>query len=460
MGYEPQADISNTPTSIPILELRREVWKRAREDAHQFILKAQQRWAQSKKEGRTFKEGNQVWLEGRNLHLDQPSAKLAPKHHGPFIIKRVLSPITYQLTLPHQWKIHGVFHVDLLTPYIETNFHGPNYMRPPPDLIDGEEEYKVKSILRSWKYGRGRKIQYLVKWKGYPNSDNEWVNWDDMHADEVLEEFKRRQPEAVIHKRTIQTVAKDSSPTTLMSNNTSTIASASSHAQDLAEAVAHFPAVIPGSPDHSSASPITVFTHTPSPAGTPEQPITVFSCSPSPGTVPWLPLTVPSWDPSPYMLTDPHPTPEKGVGSVSVESWGERPDSPTPGTPEYNYDLTSPPLPNLPSSSTLVLVPHPKPWHAGTGCTNKCFDITYTLHHHDHLDPPSDKTNHWTSATLIEDQTLKSKRAWGYAMNYEPNPRWDLLGGEPLDPDDGNERLLYMISENLRDLTRGIQCGR
>jgi hypothetical protein len=201
MGYEPKADISNVPTSIPMLELRREVWKRAREDAHKFILQAQARWAQSKKEGRTFKEGDQVWLEGRNLHLDQPSAKLAPKRHGPFIIKRVLSPITYQLTLPHQWKIHDVFHVDLLTPYIETDFHGPNYTRPPPDLIDGEEEYEVENILKSRRYGRGRKVQYLVKWKGYTDSDNEWVNWDDMHADEALAEFKQRQPHAITHIR-------------------------------------------------------------------------------------------------------------------------------------------------------------------------------------------------------------------------------------------------------------------
>jgi hypothetical protein len=201
MGYEPKADISNVPTSIPMIELRREVWKRAREDAHKFILQAQARWAQSKKEGRTFKEGDQVWLEGRNLHLDQPSVKLAPKRHGPFIIKRVLSPITYQLTLPHQWKIHDVFHVDLLTPYIETDFHGPNYTRPPPDLIDGEEEYEVESILKSRRYGRGRKVQYLVKWKGYSDSDNEWVNWDDMHADKALAEFKQRQPHAVMHIR-------------------------------------------------------------------------------------------------------------------------------------------------------------------------------------------------------------------------------------------------------------------
>jgi hypothetical protein len=347
MGYEPRANISDEPTSIPMLELRREVWKRAREDAHKFILQAQARWAQSKKEGRTFKEGDQVWLEGRNLHLDQPSAKLAPKRHGPFIVKRVLSPITYQLTLPHQWKIHDMFHVDLLTPYIETNFHGPNYTRPPPDLIDGEEEYKVKSILKSRRYGQGRKVQYLVKWKGYADSDNEWVNWDDMHADNTLEEFKWRQPRAITHIR--RTIDEGKSRTHKMTSDafcaalpyTDTTTTITSHAQNLAEAVACFPAAVPGSPDHSSVSPITVFTRTLSPVGTPEQPIPVSSRSPSPGAVPWLPLMVPSCDPSPYMPTDPRPTPENGVDSVSVESWGERPGSPTPGTPDYNYDLTS-----------------------------------------------------------------------------------------------------------------------
>jgi hypothetical protein len=158
MGYEPQADISNTPTSLPILELRREVWKKAREDTHKFILQAQQRWVQSKKERWMFKAGDHVWLEGHNLHLDQPSAKLSPKCHGPFMITKVLSPITYQLKLPHQWKIHNVFHMDLLTPYIKTDFHSPNYTRLPPDLINGEEEYKVESILKSRWHGRGRKV--------------------------------------------------------------------------------------------------------------------------------------------------------------------------------------------------------------------------------------------------------------------------------------------------------------
>jgi hypothetical protein len=53
------------------------------------------------------------------------------------------------------WKIHDVFHVDLLTPYIETDFHSPNYTRPPPDLINEEEEYEVEQVLSSRHHGKG-----------------------------------------------------------------------------------------------------------------------------------------------------------------------------------------------------------------------------------------------------------------------------------------------------------------
>ena len=65
-------------------------------------------------------------------------------------------------------------------------------MKPPPDLINGEEEYEIEEVLQSRQYGRGRKVQYIVKWKGYPNLDNQWVDWDSLHADEALADFKRR----------------------------------------------------------------------------------------------------------------------------------------------------------------------------------------------------------------------------------------------------------------------------
>ena len=74
-------------------------------------------------------------------------------------------------------------------------------MRPPPDLINREEEYEVEEVLQSWKFGRGCKVQYLVRWKGYPESDNQWVDWDDLHTDEALADFKKKNPDAITHIR-------------------------------------------------------------------------------------------------------------------------------------------------------------------------------------------------------------------------------------------------------------------
>ena len=58
-----------------------------------------------------------------------------------------MSPVNYHLELPTQWHIHPVFHIDLLTKYNETPIHGINYQRPPPELIDGEEEYEVEKVI-------------------------------------------------------------------------------------------------------------------------------------------------------------------------------------------------------------------------------------------------------------------------------------------------------------------------
>ena len=103
-----------------------------------------------------------------------------------------MSPVNYRLKLPMQWSIHDVFHIDLLTPYRETDLHRSNYLRPAPDLVDNKEEYEVEKILDSRQFSRGRKKEYLIKWKGYPDSDNEWVNKRDVHAPEAIREFKNQ----------------------------------------------------------------------------------------------------------------------------------------------------------------------------------------------------------------------------------------------------------------------------
>jgi hypothetical protein len=169
------------------------------------MIKAQQGWERKKRTAPTFQTGDKVWLDGRNIKMFHPTAKLVPKRHGPFPIVRVLSPITYELRLPVQWKLHPVFHVDLLTPYRETEFHGTNYDKPPPDLIDGEEEYEVERIVASRRFGRGRKLQYLVKWKGYPDAENQWVAKEDVFAEDAIREFQGSNSDSRVHIRRVQT---------------------------------------------------------------------------------------------------------------------------------------------------------------------------------------------------------------------------------------------------------------
>ena len=111
-----------------------------------------------------------------------------------------MSDVNYRLELPTQWSIHSVFHTDLLTPYRETPTHGCNYQRPPPELVDREEEYEVEKILDQRQFGRRQKLQYLVKWKGYPNSENQWVDSTDVFADEVIREFQNSNPASPTHK--------------------------------------------------------------------------------------------------------------------------------------------------------------------------------------------------------------------------------------------------------------------
>jgi len=199
-GFNPQADWTDKPSPIPQVALRLDQFKRARQRAQELMVKAQKSWVKHKDTPK-YQEGDLVWLEGRHLRTNQPTAKLAPKRHGPFPIIQVMSPINYRLKLPTQWSIHDVFHIDLLTSYRETELHGSNYSRPAPDLIDNEEEYEVEKILDSRQFSRGRKRQYLIKWKGYPDSDNEWVDHKDVHAPEAIREFKSSKTASDRHIR-------------------------------------------------------------------------------------------------------------------------------------------------------------------------------------------------------------------------------------------------------------------
>ena len=298
------------------------------------MIKAQKRWAQRRTLEWTFKIGDQVWLEGWNLHLDCLSIKLSPKRHGPFKIKKVLSPIMYQLDLPIQWKIHDVFHIDLLTPYQEMDFNGPNFVPPPPNLIDGEEEYEIEEILDARWHRRGCKIQYLVKWKGYPESDNQWVNWDDLHTEGALEDFKKKQPNAPIHIRGAnQEDERTGLPMTSNANSTTSFAPSQEGLRLPPEIAEAFLSWQPNEPSSWTTPPGTEGANTPNlPCSNDSSPIrwdyyvpqmlictwtictTMQHTLPTPPPPPWTPRTPtatpqPTPSPAPHQSSSPTPTP-------------------------------------------------------------------------------------------------------------------------------------------------------
>jgi len=107
-----------------------------------------------------------------------------------------VSKVAYCLKLPPHWKIHDVFHASLLMSYKETNIHSPNFIKPPPDIIEGELEWEVEQILKERTFSRWKKKQYLIRWKGYSPAHDSWVSTNDLNAPELLAEFEQ-QPASI-----------------------------------------------------------------------------------------------------------------------------------------------------------------------------------------------------------------------------------------------------------------------
>ena len=193
MGYNPTSIPTAFPiTNIPATQERLLSLQKAREEANAAHELARQKMIERTTRGFTpFKINDKVWLESKNLKLRHESKKLAPKREGPFIVTEVLSPLNYRLSLPESWRIHPVFHASLLSPFKHTDIHGENFIRPPPDLIEEQPEYEVEAIISHRRSGKGR--AYLVKWKGYPTSENTWEPERNLYnTREMLNQYKTR----------------------------------------------------------------------------------------------------------------------------------------------------------------------------------------------------------------------------------------------------------------------------
>lgn len=192
----------DTPHSAPAAGevLRR--WEEALSTAKQHILKAQERqkkYADQHRRELTLQVGDRVLLSTENLRERMTGApKLLERYIGPYKVKRIISSTAYELDLPESMRMHPVFHIHLLRPYVNSSAAFPDrvpyHARPAPVVQSNETEpeWEVEAILN--KRTRGRKVFYLVKWKGYPMEEASWEPEDHLtNSQAVIREFEERE---------------------------------------------------------------------------------------------------------------------------------------------------------------------------------------------------------------------------------------------------------------------------
>ena len=136
-------DVPSTKTrALNIAKMREKLEARLKK-----AQKAQTKYYNKKHMPRTFKAGDKIYFNSKNIKSTRSFKKLDYKYYGPFEIEESVGKQAYQLKLSKKMKIHNVFHVSLLEPYTKTN--NSNVPAPPPIVVKGEDEYKVKKIFNS-----------------------------------------------------------------------------------------------------------------------------------------------------------------------------------------------------------------------------------------------------------------------------------------------------------------------
>jgi hypothetical protein len=143
-----------------------------------------------------LKRGDKVYLLTKNLRSKRPSKGLDNVKVGPFLILNQKGPVTYTLDLPPDAKVHPRFHVSLLEPAdpstpLQKTFHFQT---------EEDNEFEVEKILdhrkrpHSWSNIDYVDMEYLIKWKGYPTSDNTWEPEDNLaNCKQMLQAYRRAE---------------------------------------------------------------------------------------------------------------------------------------------------------------------------------------------------------------------------------------------------------------------------
>lgn len=125
---------------------------------------------------------------------DKRVAKFMPRYDGPYtVVDTHPETSTYTLDLPNSPNIFPTFHASQLRKYVandSTLFPTREHPRPGPVVTEnGQLENFIEKIIDERRVGRGK--QYLVKWVGFGDEDNEWLPRRELEDREALDDWEK-----------------------------------------------------------------------------------------------------------------------------------------------------------------------------------------------------------------------------------------------------------------------------
>jgi Integrase zinc binding domain/Chromo (CHRromatin Organisation MOdifier) domain len=170
------------PAAIDRATRMRESLKFARD--HLLTAQANQSRNASRRPA-AFAVGDSVLLKTDGLTLRGFNNKLCSRYVGPFVITAVVNANAYTLALPPQLEaLHSTFNIDKLKSYHDGAVFPTRprqHARPPPVAdadSNGDQTWEVERVTAQ-RY-HGSRMQFLVKWKGYPLEESTWQSRADL----------------------------------------------------------------------------------------------------------------------------------------------------------------------------------------------------------------------------------------------------------------------------------------
>ncbi|GAA5944073.1 hypothetical protein JCM1841_001868 [Sporobolomyces salmonicolor] len=202
----PLSHPSGTSPSLPAVDSLIDERTGKIQEAREALAAAKVRQAEQansrRKEELTFSVGDLVMVDStdrraryKSSRAGSRAAKLFPRYDGPPYPIAAAFPetLTYRLTLPDGDRSHPTFHVSKLKAYHlndAATFPSRTLPRPEPIDVEGREEYEVERIVDE--KGKGVR-RFLVKWEGYPESENSWEPLKNVEDTAAMDAWEQRE---------------------------------------------------------------------------------------------------------------------------------------------------------------------------------------------------------------------------------------------------------------------------